>query len=241
MPQSSPHRTAVYIDGCNLYYSRLRHSQYKWLDVAGLFDAILAQRDQNEILCKLKFFTAPVLANFSTHGVASETAQSAYHRALYALHQHRVEVINGKHSYDRSGSLMPLFVDGARYDRGLRVRVWKLEEKKTDVNLALHMYRDVAKGRYDRIVLVSNDSDAEPALAAVREDFPGVVIGLVSPVRPPEAGEKAKRRLSGSLAKYADWIVPYLSDEQLLAAQLPSLVLTRKKPIVKPRHWFEDS
>ena len=70
----------------------------------------------------------------------------------------------------------------------MRTRVWKLEEKKTDVNLAMRIYRDANKGRYDRIILVSNDSDAEPALAAIREDFPAIMVGVVMPVRPSTPG-----------------------------------------------------
>ena len=55
-------RTAVYIDGYNLYYGRLRGTAHKWLDVVALFDALLRQRDQNESVAKVKFFTAPALA-----------------------------------------------------------------------------------------------------------------------------------------------------------------------------------
>jgi len=33
-------RTAIYIDGYNLYYGRLRDTQYKWLDVVALFSQI---------------------------------------------------------------------------------------------------------------------------------------------------------------------------------------------------------
>ena len=34
-------KTAVYVDGYNLYYGRLRNSAYKWLDVVALFDGLL--------------------------------------------------------------------------------------------------------------------------------------------------------------------------------------------------------
>ena len=39
-----------------------------------------------------------------------------------------------------------------------RVNVWRLKEKKTDVNIALNLYRDAYKG-VEQLVLVSNDSD----------------------------------------------------------------------------------
>lgn len=227
----------MYIDGYNLYYGRLRGTAHKWLDVVALFDALLRQRDQNESVAKAKFFTAPALARFATHGTASVEAQASYHRALQARHPERFEVINGTHSFDRDGALLPVFVADEPYDRARRVRVWKLEEKKTDVNLVVGMYRDASKGLYDRIILVSNDSDAEPALAAIGEDFPNILIGVVMPIHPPAASRQAHRRPSGSLANLADWTLPHLTDAQLHEAQLPPKVPTRKKPIVKPDHW----
>ncbi|UGQ45527.1 NYN domain-containing protein [Massilia endophytica] len=232
-----PKRTVVYVDGYNLYYGRLRGTNFKWLDLVHLFDILLARRDQNEALDKLRLFTAPALAKFATHGAASVEAQSAYHRALKAKYGDRFEVTYGNHSYDKSGTLLPRFARGRPFDRTDRVRVWKLEEKKTDVNLALCMYRDACRGSYDRIILVSNDSDAEPALEAIRQDFPHLLIGIVVPLPPHATGAQVHRRVSGSLGKYADWTVASLHDEQLFEAQLPEMVPTKKKPIHKPSHW----
>lgn len=233
----APLRIGVYVDGYNLYYGRLRGSAFKWLDLVKLLDDILAKRDQNESLACVHLFTAHALATFATHGNASVEAQSAYHRALETQHGERFKVTYGKHSFDKDGSLLPEFVPGQPYDRTKRTRVWHLEEKKTDVNLAICMYRDAVRGLYDRVILVSNDSDAEPALQAIREDFPHIMVGVVMPIRPPQPGAKVSRRASGSLANQADWIIQHLTDDQLAAAQLPQHVPTNKKPIRKPPHW----
>lgn len=235
--ENLPRKTAVYIDGYNLYYGRLRGTPFKWLDVVQLFQTLLAQRDQNETLARVKFFTAPALATFATHGADSVEAQSAYHRALVSKYGQCFEIIFGNHSFDKSGALLPVFIGGQPYDRMNRVRVWKLEEKKTDVNLALCMYRDACQGLYDRVILVSNDSDAEPVLAAIRQDFPDIMVGVVMPIHPPVQGTTAHRRVSGSLARLAHWTLAYITDDQLAQAQLPDLVLTKKKPILKPKHW----
>ncbi|PRC91030.1 NYN domain [Solimicrobium silvestre] len=220
-----------------MYYGRLRGTSFKWLDIVQLFQALLIQRSQNEHLEKVNFFTAPALANFATHGVASVNAQSAYHRALKKLHGDRLEITNGTHTFDSKGTLLPAFTSGQPYNRTNRVRVWKLEEKKTDVNLALSMYRDATKGLYDRIILVSNDSDAEPALQVIRQDFPHIMIGVVMPIHPPKPGSTVNRRASGSLSNHSDWAITHLTDDQLSLAQLPSMVSTNKKPILKPEHW----
>ncbi|TQK06727.1 NYN domain-containing protein [Herbaspirillum sp. SJZ107] len=232
-----PRTTAVYVDGYNLYYGRLRGTAFKWLDLVKLFDTLLAQRDQSETLARLHLFTAPALATFASHGNASVEAQAAYHRALKAKYEDRFETIYGTHSFDKSGTLLPVYLPDQPFDRTNRTRVWKLEEKKTDVNLALRMYRDACKGRYDRMILVSNDSDAEPALEALRVDFPHIMLGVVMPIRPVTAGMPAHRRPSGSLAKQADWTLSHLSDAMLSAAQLPAIIPTKKKPIRKPGHW----
>lgn len=226
-------KTAVYIDGYNLYYGRLRGTAFKWLDVPALFDHILAVQDPSATVEAVKFFSAPALGRFASHGADSVIAQESYHRALQVRHPSRFSIKLGNHSMDNDGSLMPMFVPGQPYDRNLKVRVWRLEEKMTDVNLAMAMYRDGSKGLFDQVVLCSNDSDAEPVLEALREDFPKLVIGLVTPVRPP-ADEATSRRFSLSLMKHAHWTRRYILDEELSADQLPSIVPTKKKPIRKP-------
>jgi uncharacterized LabA/DUF88 family protein len=236
MPDKTQGRTIVYIDGYNLYYGRLRGTPFKWLDLIEFCTAVLARRDQNESLECVKFFTAPALATFATHGDASVEAQSAHHRALQTRHDQRFQVVLGKHSYDKSGSLLPVYLPETQFDRTNRIRVWHLEEKKTDVNLALAMYRDANKKMCDRMVLVSNDSDAEPALSAIREDFPHIQLGVIMPIRPP-AKAGALRRQSGSLSGHAHWVIDCITDEQLAQAQRPAIVQTKKKPIRKPAHW----
>ena len=142
----------------------------------------------------------------------------------------------GTHSMDRHGTLLPRFVPGIPYDRNDRVRVWKLEEKQTDVNLALAMYRDACSGAFGQMVVCTNDSDAAPVLEAVRSDFPEIVLGVVTPVRPPTQAS-AHRRVIRSLSDHATWTRHYLLDDELQACQLPARVPTAKKPIRRPAHW----
>lgn len=231
-------RTAVYIDGYNFYYGRLRGTNYKWLDLCKLFSNILKKRGQNEELVCLHLFTAPAIANFATHKEASTQAQTTYIRAHEHLYPDVFKVTYGKHSYDRGGSLVPAFIEGQPYDRTIRHRVWQIEEKKTDVNLAITMYRDAILANFDRIILVSNDSDAEPALAAIKQDCPNLMVGLITPSRPRKEGEKVvSRAISASLTRQVSWSLASITDEQLEAAQFPHKIPTRKKPLIKPEHW----
>ena len=209
-------KTAVYIDGYNLYYGRLRNTAYKWLDVVALFDTLIKVQDPRSSL---------------------EVVHAGKVCALQLKHGNRFELICGTHSFDKDGTLLPAFVSGQPYDRNVRSRVWKLEEKKTDVNLAMAMYRDAAKGLYAQMVLCSNDSDAAPVLDALREDFSQLRIGVVTPVHPTDPGKGSPRGVGTSLAKHAHWVRRYLLDVELAQALLPAQVPTNKKPICKPAHW----
>lgn len=232
-------RTSVFIDGYNLYYGRLRGTPYKWLDVFNLCENLLAQRSQNETLTQLQLFTAHASATFASHGQASVDAQSAYHRALQARYGQRLEVIYGAHVWNRHGTPMPVFEAGQAYSREKRTLVWKIEEKLTDVNLALAMYRACSKGQCDRVLLVSNDRDAAPALQAIAEDFPHIMRGLMLPVRPPILhAASSTRRQSGTLEALCNWSIRSISDEMLQTAQMPAVVpVAGKKAIAKPAHW----
>jgi uncharacterized LabA/DUF88 family protein len=228
--------TAVYVDGYNLYYGRLRGTPYKWLDVVALFEQLIHVQDPLSKLDKVRFYTAPALPRFASHGEASTAAQTEYHRALQSKHPDRVQIVLGKHTYEKDGTIMPAYVDGQPFDKSNTVKVWRLIEKKTDVNLAMGMYRDAASGLFSQLVLCSNDSDAEPVMQALREDFPELVLGVVTPARPPGT-RPGRGGVSTSLSQHAAWTRQYIRDDELERAQLPEKVPTKKKPAFKPGHW----
>lgn len=196
---------------------------------------MLHAQDPSATVDTVGFYTAPVLPRFASHGDASMAAQNEYHRALKARHEDRFHVILGRHAYEKDGTSMPVYAEGQPFDKSRTTKVWKITEKKTDVNLALGMYRGAASGRYSQIVLCSNDSDAEPAMEALRADFPALTLGVVTPVRPASA--EAGRRVSTSLSRHAHWTRHHILDEELQRAQLPQQVPTRKKPAGKPAYW----
>ncbi|WP_347332868.1 NYN domain-containing protein [Marinimicrobium locisalis] len=224
-------KTIVYVDGYNLFYGCLKHSGDKWLDLNKLFfECILgAQAPQSEPIT-LKFFTADIRAKLATKGQAAQNAQQAYHRALEALYRDRISIIKGYYSLDKAR----LLVYQNPPDRTARVDVWKLEEKQTDVNIALEAYRDASKGNAEQLVFVSNDTDLAPALAAIREDFAdSLQLGVIIPVRKLAGGRPGNQQLS----QYADWTRRYITDDELAGCQLPQKIPTKKKPIIKPTYW----
>lgn len=228
-------RTACFVDGYNLFYGLLAGTQYKWLDLPSLLAHILRVEHPDNSLVSVSFFTSGVKPSLASRGIRSKEAQDSYLRALIAR---GVEVTYGRHQLE-SGKA-PRFVNknipASRLDQ---VDIWKLEEKETDVHIAISMYRLAARqaslmpeDRLQQLVLVSADTDMTPALRALREDFPELRVGVILPHR-----EGIKRTIPGSLKLYSHWMRHIVTTEELASHQFPNRVPTQKKPAMKPDYW----
>ncbi len=224
--------TIVYIDGYNLFYGRLRNTSFKWLDPMKLFQSISKIQNPSTNIIKIKYFTAPVKANFASHGQKSTQSQDSYHRALKQLYGDKICIIYGYHTVEMG--YPPLYKKPI--DKDNRVEVWKFEEKQTDVNIALHMYRDAAYENCTQQILVSNDSDLELALKLVSEDKPQIDLGLIIPRAKPTTTGKS-RPPNQRLSQHSDWTRNYILDQECQDAQLNGKIPTNKKPILKPDYW----
>ncbi|MCL1622611.1 antitoxin Xre/MbcA/ParS toxin-binding domain-containing protein [Ralstonia pseudosolanacearum] len=234
-------RTRVYVDGYNFYYGCLKGTHHKWLDLYQLFQehvlpSALIERDgqhfRSELLPEaLQFFTATIIES-AAKAHDSVSSQARYHTALRKLHAGRIRLVEGYYSLTKARAPR---IDPDHPNRPPnaceRVPIWRLEEKQTDVNLALHAYHDAMTGQVDHVVIASNDTDLVPALRMIREHTP-VTVGLVIPTRDSE------RRPNAELAKYAHWVRRHLTEAELAAAQLPRVVPGGKTPTVKPDSWY---
>ena len=231
---ANQHRTIVYIDGYNLYYGRLKDTQFKWLDIVKLFEEhiIPSQIPHTEILL-VKFFTSRVLGNFSSHGNVGVQSQDKYHRALEKLYPNKLQIIYGYHSAEEVH--MPKHHGTLPVDKNDKHKVWKLNEKQTDVNIALHMYRDAVQGIVNAQIICSNDTDLEPALSMIKQDNLPIEIGLVIPTKSYKDGNH--RPPNKTLSKLAHWTRSHINDEELTNSLLPEKIPTNKKPILKPDYW----
>ncbi len=204
-------KTIVYIDAQNLYFGILKNSPYKWLDIFKLFsDRVVKCQSPDAEIIKVKFYTAPILGKFAKDSQRSVERQNKYHRALKACYPDEIHIINGFYQDRCIPAMRCKSVDG-------KATVWRIEEKQTDVNLALDMYRDILNNTCEQAVLCSNDSDLGPALKVIKEDYPSKQIGVVYPIKKA----RGNRRHSEALQKYADWVWRHLSDSDLALCQLP--------------------
>ena len=163
-------RTIAYIDGYNLYYGLLKRTPYKWLDPVRLVSALL--RDDHELF-SVKYFTSPVKTY--PHDTAALDRQKVYLQALSTLHN--LEIIQG--FYRKDAVLMPVHEEECKSCPTAKdgfVKVVKLEEKRTDVNIASAMLLDAFNNRADVFVLVSGDTDFIAPVNIIRKDFKKTVI-----------------------------------------------------------------
>ena len=227
-------KTIIYIDGYNLFYGCLKHSKDKWLDIYKLFfEQILLPQNPQTKLISVKYFTADIRAKVSPRGQIAWTAQQSYLRALQTLYPQEISIIKGYYSLEKA----KLLAYQQPPDHEHRLDVWKLEEKQTDVNIALEAYRDASKGNAEQLVFITSDSDIAPVLEAIREDFSDELkIGVVFPIR-KSVDKGTHRPANMQLSSLADWTRRHITGKELAASHLPNQIPTRKKPISKPEYW----
>ncbi len=156
-------KTAVYIDGFNLYYGCLHKTDYKWLDFPLLLKTIIQIQNPASEISTYRYFTADVPTNFSNKGTIANRAQDQYLKALGIKYRNSLTIHKGFYSKEPHNAY--LYNDPPDI-----VRVWKLEEKQTDVAMGTYCYRDLVQyPDLQQIVLCTNDTDLEPPLKLIQQ------------------------------------------------------------------------
>ena len=140
-------KVIVYIDGFNLYYGMLKGTPYKWLDLEKFVDALVA--DDVEVVV-IKYFTAQIKTY--PFDLQKVHRQQFYIRAVSMLP--RVKVIEG--FYTKHKIRMPFYKEpciSCDKTDGM-ASVVKLEEKRSDVNIATEMLLDAMSGAADAFMLM---------------------------------------------------------------------------------------
>ncbi len=209
--------TIAYVDGFNLYFGVLkRHPEWKWLNLLAFMTA-LRPGEQIEFV---RYFSAVVDPDAAYS--ESKLRQSVYVRALGSLDP-KIKFTFGKYQ------------ERTVMCRGKCLEEYKVpEEKQTDVSIAVNMISDAIDLRPNRMVLVSGDSDLEPAVAWVRKRYPEIKITVYVPQLPDE---KNKRRNDG-YQKIGGVTVRDLPLDSMLKCQFPnSLKLVNGRFVTRPQEW----
>jgi len=212
--------TNFYIDGFNLYNGAVKWTKYKWLDINALCQHLFP----NCTINKIRYFTAPVLR--FKHNWAAPDRQDVYLRALRTL----PNVVIHREGWFASRSVrLPVFP--VAYDANnslILTEVLKMEEKRTDVDIATWLLTDCFEGDFDDAVVISNDSDLVPAIDAVvtRYKKPVWVVN-------PHFNNRPHRHLVAAASGHHTRI----NRSALAACQLPNALTDSSGQITKPPEW----
>lgn len=156
----APRKVAVYVDGFNLYHAlkNLGEPHLRWLNLRSLAEKFTDRK--TETIAKIYYFSA--IATHMDKGII--TRHEAYIEALSC--------------FDVD------FVPGHFKQKIIRYQgnnILRHEEKETDVNVAIHIVRDAMKRAYDRILVITNDTDIIPAIRMARQENPALRVKIITP------------------------------------------------------------
>lgn len=218
-------RAIFYIDGFNLYHGCLANPQrpswsaYKWLDLEQFCDKYFPAFRVEQI----RYFTALTAKDPSDHD--RRVRQLTYWRALDTLP--RVSRHEGSFSVWEKTRL--LADPGKRPATPLvphqKVNVIIHEEKGSDVNLATYLLLDAFQDKFDRAVVVSNDSDLAEPIRIVKQEF-SKDIAIINP----------RTKFANSLNGLAD-IERRVRIGHLRSSQFPVRLTDAQGLISKPQGW----
>ncbi len=153
-------RVAIYVDGFNLYHAidALGIDKLKWLNLAALGNALLRP---NERLVKVHYFTTVVNWN-----AEKKDRHETYIRALQAKGVIVSEGVFKKSTRHctQSGNFCPF-----------------REEKQTDVAIGVNIISDAYEDVFDRILLITADTDQIPTIEMIINRFPCKTVTWVAP------------------------------------------------------------
>jgi NYN domain len=218
-------RTIVYIDGFNLYYRALKGTRHKWLNLEALSRASLPAKQK---IVRINYYTARVSGRIDPDGPRS---QHAYLRAIAT--RPLVEIHYGRFLTNQKWAGLAPPVPSFKPDPTtltiepgpMVAKIWKTEEKGSDVNLAAHLVRDAFSNAFDEAAILTNDTDLCEPMRIVKDEV-GLPITLLTPVDTPH-------KSLCDVATHVRHIGPYIGP-----CQFPSiLVAANGKQIVKPADW----
>lgn len=212
----SRRRSIVYVDGYNLYYGVLsQNPKWKWLDLYKYFSVL---RSDEEVIL-VRYFTALIepdkrLSEKRDRQKRLLTAMGADGKVSVCLGRYQLRTVT------------------CRAQCGLTYQT--PEEKKTDVNIAVSMMEDAIDARADCFILVSGDSDMEPAVQWIRKRYPAVKIIVYIPMLP---GEEKTRRNDNYLSMGVACKPLPLTDIDKF--RLPHVVvLPNGQTVEQPKEWM---
>lgn len=168
----SQSRVNVYVDGLNLYFGiryQLRRPDLLWIDLVGV---IKDQVHPPNILNRIKYFNTTPSDN------SRKTARHRKWLKILDSLSFPVESYEGRYTFPQwecSWCKKPLIC------KSCDVSFSKPIEKRTDVNIAVHLICDAFADDYDAAYIISRDADIIPALQALQRTHNNKEIIVIFP------------------------------------------------------------
>ncbi len=217
-------KTNVYIGGFNLYYRLLKcNPQFKWLDLRALTHALLQPQNQVQTI---RYYTARVSGRFDP---AAPARQQIYLDALRSVPEITIHLGSFLVTKPWAGIVHPPQLRGGNVPQFIPpypdvAKVWKTEEKGSDVNLGSHLIRDACQGQFEVAAVLSNDTDLVEPIRIVTQEL-GLPVGLLCPVPKP----------AGGLTQVASFI-RHIRLQHLQISQFPDII--PGSSITRPGSWI---
>jgi len=201
-------RVIFYVDGLNLYngLKRANLRKYYWLNLRDLAEKLCLP---NQKLVGIKYFTSMVSTKFDE---GKFQRQSSYLKALRTLPD--VRIFLGRHQKgitlcNRCGKIFKSF-----------------NEKMTDINIAVEMFKDAYQKKCDTQILISGDSDLVPVCKAIMELFDIKLVIFFPP-----------HRRTDRLSEYCHFSAKIFTN-YFKKSQFPERIIDSDgNEITRPRYW----
>jgi len=213
-------KTILYIDGFNLFYSAVKGTPLRWLNPVALIERAFPK---NQIV-GTKYFTAKVTA--LPGNLDQPIRQLMFWRALKTLPH--FQIIEG--DFRTRQVMAPVVAPPPPF-----IKVFKTEEKGSDVNLASHLLLDGFRNNYECAIVISGDSDLVTPIRMVRDDLRKPV-GVLNPQRLSGPNCRPPRKNAG-LQHAASFYQNGVTWAQLQAAQFPTPMADATGPFHRPPAW----
>ena len=205
-------RVIVFIDGFNVYHALndvnkqglSPYRKYKWLNYCELSKLFLSASD---VITDIYYFSA----------IFHLDPEKAKRHWLYinVLRDTGVKYVLGR--FTPETNICPLCK-----------KVFQvLKEKRTNVNIAVHMVKLAYEDAYDKAILLSGDSDLIPAIEVIRNSRPQIRIEIVIPIG-----------RSGKALSHAVYKTHFMNEDHLVKRQLPDPYVLKNGVVIDcPTTW----
>ena len=200
---TTPKKISFFIDGFNLYYSLTNKT--KWLD---LYLLCYNRLNENEKVAKIFYFTADSLNPDSKSKQITKIGRHT--KYINCLKSRDISVVKGFHTQN--------FI---KYKGN---KISNIEEKCTDVNLALQTVIELKEEKCDKAIIISADNDFSGIPERIKKFCPDKELHYIFPYNKRGKINKKITRECNKLKSEKYKVLEPFTEDEYKSAQFPSQV-----------------